>query len=41
MLDIMFELPEQPPGLTYVVTEDVVAGRATLFPVAEAKHKSA
>jgi len=41
MLDIMFELPEQPQGLTYVVTEDVVAGRAKLFPVAEAKHKSA
>jgi ATP-dependent Clp protease ATP-binding subunit ClpX len=41
MLDIMFELPEQPPGLTYLVTDDVVAGRAKLFPVAEAKHKSA
>jgi len=41
MLDIMFELPEQPQGLTYVVTEDVVAGRAKLFPMAEAKHKSA
>jgi ATP-dependent Clp protease ATP-binding subunit ClpX len=41
MLDIMFELPDQPPGLTYVVTDDVVAGRACLFPVPEAKHKSA
>jgi len=41
MLDIMFELPEQAPGLTYVVTDDVVAGRAKLFPVPEAKHKSA
>jgi ATP-dependent Clp protease ATP-binding subunit ClpX len=41
MLDIMFELPEQAPGLTYVVTDDVVAGRAKLFAVAEAKHKSA
>ena len=41
MLDIMFELPDQPPGLTYEVTDDVVAGRTRLFPVPEAKHKSA
>jgi ATP-dependent Clp protease ATP-binding subunit ClpX len=41
MLDIMFELPEQTKGLTYVVTDDVVHRRAKLFPVAEAKHKSA
>jgi len=42
MLDIMFELPDQPPAMTYVVTEDVVAGRAKLFPTAaEPKHKSA
>ena len=41
MLDIMFELPDQPPGLTYEVTDDVVAGRSRLFPVPEAKHKSA
>jgi len=41
MLDIMFELPEQAPGLTYVVTDEVVNGRAKLFPMPEAKHKSA
>jgi len=41
MLDIMFDLPDQPPGLTYVVSDDVVAGRTRLFPVPDAKHKSA
>ena len=48
MLDIMFELPEQPAGAKYVVTEDVVQGRQRLFPLvepqqpaAELKHKSA
>lgn len=41
MLDIMYELPDQPPGMHYVVTKDVVLGRERLFPVAEQKHKSA
>ena len=41
MLDIMFDLPEQATGLKYVITEDVVSGRAKLFPMAEPKHKSA
>jgi len=41
MLDIMYELPDQPPGMHYVVTKDVVLGRQRLFPVAEQKHKSA
>ena len=31
MLDIMFELPEQPRGSRYVITDDVVDGRAKLF----------
>ncbi len=31
MLDIMYELPEQPPASKFVVTEDVVAGREPLF----------
>ena len=31
MLDIMFELPDQPRGSRYVVTDDVVEGRAKLF----------
>ncbi|MEX2091189.1 MAG: ATP-dependent Clp protease ATP-binding subunit ClpX, partial [Pirellulales bacterium] len=31
MLDIMFELPDQPRGNRYVVNEDVVEGRQTLF----------
>jgi ATP-dependent Clp protease ATP-binding subunit ClpX len=41
MLDIMFELPDQAAASKYVVTEDVVRGRAKLFPIAEPKHKSA
>jgi ATP-dependent Clp protease ATP-binding subunit ClpX len=41
MLDIMFELPDQPAASKYVVTEDVVRGRAKLFPITEPKHKSA
>jgi ATP-dependent Clp protease ATP-binding subunit ClpX len=31
MLDIMFELPDQPRGNRYIVNEDVVEGRQTLF----------
>jgi ATP-dependent Clp protease ATP-binding subunit ClpX len=31
MLDIMFELPDQPRGNRYVVNEDVVDGRQQLF----------
>ncbi len=31
MLDIMFDLPDQPRGSRYVVTDDVVDGRTKLF----------
>ena len=31
MLDIMFELPDQPRGNRYLVNEDVVEGKQTLF----------
>jgi len=31
MLDIMFELPDQPRGSRYVITDDVVEGREKLF----------
>jgi ATP-dependent Clp protease ATP-binding subunit ClpX len=31
MLDIMFDLPEQPRGSRYVISEDVVSGKETLF----------
>jgi ATP-dependent Clp protease ATP-binding subunit ClpX len=41
MLDIMFDLPEQGHGQSYLITEDVVAGREKLFPMPEPKHKSA
>lgn len=41
MLDLVFELPDHPPGGRYVVTEDVVRGRKKLFPTQEVKQKTA
>ncbi len=41
MLDIMFELPEQNAGSKYMITDDIVFGRQELFPMPEAKPKSA
>ncbi len=41
MLDIMYELPERGAGARYVITADVVEGRQKLFPIVEAKNKSA
>jgi ATP-dependent Clp protease ATP-binding subunit ClpX len=40
MLDVMFELPDQPPGTRYVITEEVVYRRAPLVPVREAKQSA-
>ncbi len=37
MLDIMFELPDQPTGSHYLVNDDVVEGRQSLFPMPESK----
>jgi ATP-dependent Clp protease ATP-binding subunit ClpX len=41
MLDIMFDLPEQGGGKSYLITPDVVSGRERLFALPEPKHKSA
>ena len=41
MLDILFELPDQPANSSYKIDEDVVYGRAKLFSMPEPKHKSA
>ena len=41
MLDVMFELPDQPEGSAFAVTEDVVEGRDKFFKLPEAKTKSA
>ena len=41
MLDIMFELPDQPRGESYTVTDDIVEGRARMFPIDEPHSKSA
>jgi ATP-dependent Clp protease ATP-binding subunit ClpX len=47
MLDLLYELPDQTPGMNYVISEDVVRGRQQLLPlpvpvpVPEPKQKSA
>jgi ATP-dependent Clp protease ATP-binding subunit ClpX len=43
MLDIMFELPDQPAGSRYLVSEDIVCGRQQLVPLpaAEIQTKTA
>jgi ATP-dependent Clp protease ATP-binding subunit ClpX len=41
MLDILFDLPDQPPGSRYLINEEVVTGRQQLVPLPEPKHKSA
>ncbi|MEM9354065.1 MAG: ATP-dependent Clp protease ATP-binding subunit ClpX [Planctomycetota bacterium] len=41
MLDIMFELPDQPRGNRYVITDDIVEGREQLFPNEPPQTKSA
>jgi ATP-dependent Clp protease ATP-binding subunit ClpX len=41
MLDIMFELPEQPEGTTYDVNEKVIQGRDRLFKIPKPATKSA
>ncbi len=41
MLDILYELPDQPRGNRYVVTEDVVDGRTPLLAESQSKTKSA
>jgi ATP-dependent Clp protease ATP-binding subunit ClpX len=41
MLDIMFELPDQPRGNRYVITDDIVEGRAKLFAAEPPATKSA
>jgi ATP-dependent Clp protease ATP-binding subunit ClpX len=41
MLDILFELPDQPAGSNYSITDEVVYGRQKLFSLPEPKHKSA
>ncbi len=37
MLDIMFDLPDQPAGTTYQITEELVHGRDKKFPMPETK----
>jgi ATP-dependent Clp protease ATP-binding subunit ClpX len=41
MLDVMFELPEQGNEKSYCLTAEVVTGQAKLYPLPEAKPKSA
>jgi len=41
MIDIMFELPDQPRGSRYVITDDIVEGRAKMFCEEPPQTKSA
>jgi ATP-dependent Clp protease ATP-binding subunit ClpX len=41
MVDIMFELPDQPKGTKYIIDQDVVLGRKPLFAIQEPMQKSA
>jgi ATP-dependent Clp protease ATP-binding subunit ClpX len=42
MLDLMYKLPDQPPGGKYIINEAVVEGRANLFEIpAERRKQSA
>jgi ATP-dependent Clp protease ATP-binding subunit ClpX len=39
MVDLMYQLPDEPKGNKYVVTEEIVEGKADLFSAAEKKRK--
>ncbi len=39
MVDLMYQLPDEPKGSRYVVTEEIVEGKADLFSAAEQKRK--
>jgi ATP-dependent Clp protease ATP-binding subunit ClpX len=41
MVDIMYELPDQPKGSKFVIDQDIVLGRRPLFPMQEPMQKSA
>ena len=41
MLDILYEMPDQPSGVRYVIDEDVVLGQRKLFNFEEQKSKRA
>lgn len=41
MVDIMFELPDQPKGSKFVIDDEVILGRRKLFPMQEPISKSA
>ncbi|MDO4549926.1 MAG: ATP-dependent Clp protease ATP-binding subunit ClpX [Planctomycetia bacterium] len=41
MLDIQYEMPDQPTGMRYIIDEDVVRGVRKLFPISEVQTKRA
>ena len=41
MLDILYEMPDQPSGVRYIIDEDVVLGHRKLFNFEEQKSKRA
>jgi len=41
MVDIMYELPDQPKGTKFIIDQDIVQGRKPMFPMQEPMQKSA
>ena len=41
MIDLMYELPEDAKGTRYVITEDIVTGKAALSTARQKKKESA
>jgi ATP-dependent Clp protease ATP-binding subunit ClpX len=41
MLDVMYELPDQPEATKYVIDEDAIAGRKEIFKIEQPQTKSA
>ncbi len=39
MLDLMYRLPDQQQGGKYVITEDIVSGRQSLFELKPERRK--
>ena len=39
MLDLMYRLPDQEQGGKYIITEDVVEGRQTMFEIKPERRK--
>ena len=39
MIDLMYQLPEEPKPIKYIITRDIVEGKAELFTAKQEKRK--